>query len=897
MAKQRPTLGVFANPVSTMVQPIEAEKTIAPLNQQAIRDSYAFAEMFGQLSESAAKVASIIKTEMNQENLQKGKELVDSSRKTYAELVRSGKINPSENPWTAVGAQQASGVLEASRARADLRVAYDKAIAENPALLKDNDFVSALASSYAERKAAEFGNSPYLSDSFFDNFNPAVTALAAEHAGEVGKYRTKQIVDSLRIKVNDILQEIPSKINEPRPTGEGMKDEGFLGLLYDLEGNTVTEKSITFNTGTPEEFSVPMIVPGLSLEGKEAIVYNNASYDELSPEDQSVIMEHARKRISEGKSPFFGPEDRIRDRLIPELQQYMDEQGQNIGMPRVTNLSTAMALVDAMKNSSQTYEAEQILRSLKAGTGMLADTQEVKTMLLDAAEDIAKNRSALQVAQDQRAIGTLIEQSYQKSYNNALDGKEDADYGAQFDQLDQLMDQLPTTRNDPIARGKMHDQFNERWNNARRQGEASLARADRVGISAKVDELVPLQQIQSAVQRGEVIDWGRVRTQMNDDFRNRQIAEGTPRQGTAVKEAGRRVDQILNAMRQSAEESFPGGLAPRPNDPNAAERARRRQVLKLNELMAAQHFGLESRGEDVRRIAISGISVDIERGLRPELMDLISVYRNFKDGRGSIQFVVGTGDQAKRTIAFLDQVDLKMRANMDMSDAARDAQQALNMTATDDVIGLWDLSGKAGDDLRETIDETLQEIVDSWAPFGWFDYAMNPDSVTSASSMFLNKFSEEMRNSNGAIESSMEKAQEYVYENTMFVNGSIIPKDQFPSWANSEYIQMFITAETGKDARSSGQSLVWVGNGANGQPVFALRTPEGNRISDRYYTIDDITSDKKPRDDSGEVIKGSLSPKERAVQVGAEWLARKEHRIPIENLRPKTFQPNRGAMK
>ena len=168
MAKNRPSLGTFASPTQSFVAPVQAEKTVAPLDQQAIRETYAFADAFGELSQSMVKVASAIKTDMNAEAYQAGQEKINSSRKTYAQLVQSGDINPSENPWMAIGAQKASGVLEASRARNEFKIEYDKAIANNPDLLKDNSFFDALASSYASNKSAEFGTAPTLSQSFFE---------------------------------------------------------------------------------------------------------------------------------------------------------------------------------------------------------------------------------------------------------------------------------------------------------------------------------------------------------------------------------------------------------------------------------------------------------------------------------------------------------------------------------------------------------------------------------------------------------------------------------------------------------------------------------------------------------------------------------------------------------
>ena len=60
MAK-RPQLGTYAQPVSNLVQPIAAEKTVTPLDEKAIRETYAFAKTdpaFIDLEEHERRVAA-----------------------------------------------------------------------------------------------------------------------------------------------------------------------------------------------------------------------------------------------------------------------------------------------------------------------------------------------------------------------------------------------------------------------------------------------------------------------------------------------------------------------------------------------------------------------------------------------------------------------------------------------------------------------------------------------------------------------------------------------------------------------------------------------------------------------------------------------------------------------
>jgi 2-keto-4-pentenoate hydratase len=116
MAKQRPSLGVSAAPVSTYVASVAP--AVELYDQQSVNLALQFADAFKDLSVSAAQIAGSMKKQMNEEDVQKGIDLVNQSRKSYKTLVDSGEIKPTENPWMAIGAQQASGTMEGMKARA-----------------------------------------------------------------------------------------------------------------------------------------------------------------------------------------------------------------------------------------------------------------------------------------------------------------------------------------------------------------------------------------------------------------------------------------------------------------------------------------------------------------------------------------------------------------------------------------------------------------------------------------------------------------------------------------------------------------------------------------------------------------------------------------------------------
>lgn len=872
MAKQRPTLGTFASPTSQLVTPIQQQAT--PLNEQAIRDLYSFADSFSELSSTVGQLAITLTKEYNKEQVQKGQDLVNSNRKIYADLVKSGEINPSENPWMAVGAQVASGVLEGAQARAEFQKEYDRRVAEDPELLKDNQFFDALAASFAQNKKAQFGTAQYLSDSFFDSFNPYLMSMGMKHSENIVKYRQGKIVQSLRVKVDDGLKDLTADRGFGRRTDGSPKDVGWEGVMYDLEGNAVTEKSVSISFDDIGTVEIPMIVPGLSLATKEKIVYENATLDDLSAEDQQTIINHAIEQMKKGRTPFFDTEDRL-DRTVEDIQLFMDEMGANMGMPRTANLTTAAHLVEAMKSGGTTYLAEEILGRLKGGTGLIKDTEEVKVMLADAAPDISKVRFDLQHQQEKTQAALMIEAAYRQSFST--EGQ--IGYEAAWDNLEQQL--LKSGTISVEERGKILDQFNEKWNNAAREGRESVDRYDMKMIRKLFGESLDHFARESG---SSVPNWQGLRLNFDETLRSLDIDPS----GEKAKNALRNVHEVINSRLATMKQNALGQLMDnaksfglQANDPRlltlnkvegeptsltaVKEDARRR--LKLNEMMAGIHFGMEDRLIGIRSIATSGLSVDVERGPRPELLDLIYIHHSGMGGQIPMDAIYGSGPTGKRMQQFLTDVSLKMQLGMSVDDAVRDSAQQLNMITPSNAKDLLDIQigGEHLNEITDYVSEIANDFTDSWWPFSYWDDPINPDSVTSLNSMFARKYFETLNQTGGAHETALETADNFVRNSTHFIRSSIIPKQEFDA-ANvgSDYIVNWIDMEAGPNVKDA--ALVLVGYGGNGQSVFALRTKDGNAVTNRYYTAADITSNARPRNEIGDVIEGSLSTRERVIR-------------------------------
>jgi len=97
---------------------------------------------------------------------------------------------------------------------------------------------------------------------------------------------------------------------DPNDYGYGKRNDGtykgpgFLGPLKRPDGDVSTELSVGVNLDG-KEVEIPALVPGLSKEEIDHLLNDGEPTDAIV----SKAVEHARKRMKEGRSPFFGRED------------------------------------------------------------------------------------------------------------------------------------------------------------------------------------------------------------------------------------------------------------------------------------------------------------------------------------------------------------------------------------------------------------------------------------------------------------------------------------------------------------------------------------------------------------------------------------------------------------
>jgi hypothetical protein len=863
MAKQRPTLGTFAQPVGNFVQPIDPDKTVAPLDEQAIRQSYAFAEMFGQLSESAARMAAMIKKEQNQEEYLKGQDLVNQNRKDYADLVRSGEIKPSENPWLAVGAQEASGVLEAARAREQFKQKYEQDVMNNPELLKDHTYFDTLAASFAETKNAEFGTSVYLSRSFYKEFNPFLMEQSAKHSDAVGKYAQNKIIQSLQIKVDESLTRIQSSQRFGMREDGTLKDEGYYGVLYGEDGKTpMTELAIGVNIGG-REMQIPMLVPGLSADARNKILNaaSNTNPKELlaslPKKDSDLIFSHANTRISQGKSPFFST---MEDKVLPELQSYLDEMGKNMGMPRLANLSTAKHLIEMMEKHSLSYEAEDILRKLKTGTGMLADTDEVKAMLIESKPKIDAHRFEMKNKMEIGLTEAYIEAEFNKAYRESSAGS--LSFGPDIEKFESFLKGMRTF--DADTRNKKLVEYVEAWNRAEKEGGRSLDAASMDTIKREFSEAF-------AADKNLVKDFALMRKKLNDALIAKNVPLDSEKGRTVVRQMMASVSQAIESSRpqfidalnetlkevhrdrgEKGQAPQVTGFYPEQGDPTwvAEQKATYRGLFHLNRINAGIDFEADELLTEYRLAAMHGISVDMERGIDPRIADLAYAYAAGGSGAFPIEKLIPrTSAGAERMYTFLEQVTAMRSNGATLENAARDASQniQLRINAMDFIkeADLQAVSSAMTERLSEFLGDNgdVGSVFENLDWFEWFSADMNVDAQIAFSNHYHKAYIEEV-NRSASHSRGLEAANKAIDELVMY-RGSVFPRAVMDKYnVDRDYLDQFIKRETTVPKAT----MVIVGYDSRRDPILALRTPEGNYINDRYYTFSEMSSEANRKD-------------------------------------------------
>jgi len=891
MAKQRPSLGVSASPTSTFVAPIDPEKLVAPIDQQSIRNSYAFADAFSELSNTAARFAATIKTEQNKEEFQKGQDLVNQNRKTYGELVRSGQILPSENPWLAVGAQEASGIIEAAKARDEFKAKYEADVAENPALLDNTDYFDSLASSFADKKNAEFGTSQYLSRSFYANFNPYIIDLQSKNSEAVGKRRIDKIMESISsssdMAINDAM-------------------------------------SVALKT----------------------------SYDVPFPETGSLAQKKAW--YDEASKPSRSRDKYIDQVVIPRLQTALDEAGKNSGFPELSNKAMVQSLVERMTTSDNPEVVESILSGLRGGTGYLKDTDFARQLLSSNESKIRANFERM-THEDSKYFTDLAKTLADKIYNGDISPeaaedqfraeasrkisaneveskipfmnglvakrraeaaslvKESAERTKAFQaaslerskvRTDEVLGTFTQTYIDEIKKGgttpeqraqkadeyrkilleniqamdstgkpMLLDQFD---GNGILIGRVPATNYSVVSVSEKLDSFISTIEKEAArtLDRSQqvVVDstlssvskeitekggFGNINfNSLFTVFNERMNAAGISLDDNKVKEARKKL--VLDAKKAftsaymfSASAMGQQSLDSVPGEPAAIrdQKARARGALNLNKIMFAEAADDSEYITEFRNLSRSLLTYNLQGGIPQQVEDTVYLYESAKVQQIDMDTLFGTGTYGKKTKEFYERVSQFRNSGVPMQEAVKRAQAGIQYQDIGP-FGAVDLKGSESDKIGFT--EKLAEVLNVYntTPDGkssWLSLDFRPvsplnyEGVTLIKQVFLDEYRNNLANTQNH-RAALDAAQEAVSAKVVKTGGSAVLVSDLAGIGPSQFKILAVEASTEgrtKEARKDA-SFVMVGRTPQGESVFALRGKDGLSVSDRSYKISEI---------------------------------------------------------
>jgi hypothetical protein len=839
MAKQRPTLGTFASPNSQLVTPIQQQAT--PLNEQAIRDTYAFAEAFSDLSASVGSLAIQIQKERKQENLEAGVSAVLSSRKTYAELEREGKIRPAENPWMAVGAQQASGILEAATSSNEIRSLVSKAAAENPEFLDDSKHFDALVSSYAQRKAQQYGGNKYLSDAFFESFNPSIIKLQQENFEAIEDNRLQKSILAADAKVKMAVESvspmslegqvgaIQASFDEAVANSGGRASEITQAYAMSLvqimksDPEKVEEAEMilkSLKTGTGNLYDTSAVQSLLIKYGPE--IENQRS--RATTNETRILFDKQIELLNKYSSGVFGEGPEAHKKLIDEFDKFAARSSGNIS-------------IDAAKTES---EREYLYRKVQAIDNAKASAREdalKKAAEMDKQAQEERANSLVQIqAQKQLELGDKIStgQVTVAEANDIMTALlRNKQYG--YSEEDVLKYTKASTEFFNSRSVEYTKNLGILRTNTARQAVAQEAMGQITQfIQATIND--PMQG-----QRPFSIP----AFQSNMDRRFR-AAGLTQEQRNVAK------DQLYFEMSEATERSLDsflmksgtsGGIAPveldtlepRPNDtPELRKYKENARAVKLDALLSLDEaFEQEDTIASMKNIAATMLTPEaIERGVPHQVRDLWRAWKSSKSGYFRENLFSTPG--GKRLEILFNRIDVRIGNGADFDNALADAASDYSVTQGSSILDWTNITQAAQGD-QDRFNNQVKSLISGLK-------ITHPDSRRLLEGLYgsevIRIFQSSAENPLN-LSTAIRDASTSVRDSIVTFDGSFMFKEA--GIGEGSYTAEHFRNLAGFYAPGVEKPVFYpVSKLANGTHIYALRDQNGNIVQNRVFTVEQL---------------------------------------------------------
>ena len=804
MAKARPSLDITARPVSTFVAPNQNAVAAELYDQQTVQNALQFADAFSNLSVSAARLAGALKQQSNEEEILKGQDLVNQSRRSYQQLVSEGQIKPTENPWFAIGAQKASGTMEAAKARANFETLLEKKIQEDPNFLDDPRGFDAFAYQYTQNVNQFIGDASYMSRSFYESFNPFVGAMQSKHEQRVIEHNQSKIL----VGVGSLMDQAVSDFSNGDPKNY---QEMYTNIQTSLDNYALS--------GVPAH--------QVNIAAAARLIEQAQTSD--NPQQAMDILNQLKAgtgRLADVRE-VKGMLQRANPKIQDNISRLTDAE-----YARITTMMDENILIRATEGYISKEEGQELVR------------REALKMTNARTADSLVERFSTSFDRAQREQEAQLKQSQENTYYTLL--REVKTNGNK----DELLARLQAIGFPPAEYDRAEALFEKRYAEAEesRQQEA-LWQATNVlwNGTGNGDGILP--DLNTALSKAtapndsSIPDFGKYATQI-DQFATRSL--GMVPTETKYKEYRLRASQQL----QDSIDRWTAGFAPAPNDTeaDAAYKSKMRSKGLAMQMSVASRFDDPSRLEPLYRDVLQELNPQIVESDKPmpALEQFIQAYKFAQENNQNISSIMPTGENGKAMIQMMDYALLRVRSGENLRAVAQDVSQMMSLNAPfgepinlKDPLNWTDKYGTDGQ-TKLQVQEAVNSLHEAAKESGGGE--LDPDSIPYLNYVFRSEYIQEINGNPLMARHAGNRTLDKVLKNYAFVRGSILPRSALGPYKSEAYVEAWLDTNFPNNPNAT---LVVLSPPGAGEAIFGVRE-RGQPVSNKYYTINDIVSPTGP---------------------------------------------------
>lgn len=805
MPLPKPTLGVVAQPVSTYVQPVAAAAEL--YDQQSVNLALMFSESFSNLSVSAARFAGAFKQEQNQADLQQGQFLVNQSQKDYKKLVADGQINPAENPWLAIGAQQASGAIEGLNARAEFQQRYNDQAAQNPDFFKDSSHFDALAYTFSKEANDRMGDSAYLSASYYESFNPFVASMGMRHLENITNEQRRVLANATDAAVHQLSEDErdPQLALEAKPIfAQRLNNYGAV-MGHSVVNNIATDAFIERAASGDD--------PGV-IDTFRSLKVGTGPLSETAYAQQQLELNAGR---------IYDNNDRLAVQKKAEFATWADTQVKAL----ISGGTTEESILQAFDASGNPPEQRDWL---------ISEIQNARTNLSVMAENNRRNSLETTVAKSAR-----LETAATTPLGSLLRSDEEARSIAR----ESLIRQMDAFKTAPMEREKYLYAFEKGWQAQapvrERQYVDRVATAFYDGVGGQPGSVAIFgQDVKSFLGGGSFPDLA-LQVDKQDQMRSFLRLSSDENTKKFNETAYAKYTAVLDQATEAVVSQLPGGtLMPTPNDTKdqLAVKSDLRGKIMFTRLALGEAYGNKDYAVSLNRSLTTILNPSIEKELDPRLDDIINAYAIGKTNRPMNQaFAIDPGTKNGAVVySALDDIVSRVRNGSKVRDAVADVSQNLQFkTDSFDPNNMWDYTSVFDGSKKDGEKFSLLSR----------DLAIDLGITSGDSSVY---FARELRarvtanlrttlNADAAFKAAQTEMNDP--SNYFVVNGAILPAKAFKGDITPKVLEFWLDTKY-KDRNAK---LVVIGERPSGEPMFGVRDGRDNHFMDQIVSPSDVRID------------------------------------------------------